>query len=318
MNMKYASFAFSLLLWLGSLNYCKPEPRPIPELEKFVVKNVIHPSSNPYNPDKIELGKYLYFDPRLSLKQDTSCASCHNSELQNLNVGTPRNKIHNQISPKLTNVALYKDVFQDPHAKDLEDIVKDRLHSEIMLKNESVVLQRLSAIPKYRELFKKAFGSEEVTTERIVLALSAFERTIVSKNSRFDRFVMGDSNALTDAQKRGWEVFQNKAKCVQCHKGPNFSDSKPHAIGLSGVSDKMRTPTLRDVTRKKAFMHNGEFTSIEEAVDHFTRGGQAGATKDPLLKPSILSEEEKKDLIEFLRALEGETIQLEIPEIPKA
>ncbi|PJZ65326.1 cytochrome-c peroxidase [Leptospira wolffii] len=303
-----------LTVSVSLLVLCK-EKRPIPELEKFVVKNVIHPSNNPFNQDKVELGKTLYFDPRLSFQQNASCAGCHNSG--SVADGFPRNKIHNS-APSLTNVALYKDVFKDPEAKELEDIVKEKVHSQSMLRDEAGIIRRLSSIAEYRELFTRAFGTPEVTMERIALSLSAFQRTIVSKNSKFDRFVMGEEEALTPAQIRGWEVFQNKAKCVQCHEGPNFSDSQLHTTGLPGIQGKVRTPTLRDVTRKKSFMHNGKFGSIEDTVNHFAEGGHARAIQDPLLKPAGLSEQDKKDLIEFLKALEGEPIQWEMPSIPKA
>ncbi len=312
--MRNIFLLFFLIISFSSFVLCK-EKRPIPELEKFVVKNVIHPSNNPFNADKIELGKTLYFDTRLSFKQNVSCAGCHNSGAAA--EGFPRNKIHNS-APSLTNVALYKDVFKDPEAKELEDIVKEKVHSQLLLRDEQGVIQRLSSIAEYRGLFENAFGTPEITMERIALSLSSFQRTIVSRNSKFDRFVMGEEAALTPAQIRGWDVFQNKAKCIQCHQGPNFSDSEFHTTGLAGIKNKVRTPTLRDVTRKKSFMHNGEFGSIEDAVNHFADGGHAKALRDPLLRPAGLSEQDKKDLIEFLKALEGEPIQWEIPSIPKA
>ncbi|EPG73246.1 di-heme cytochrome C peroxidase [Leptospira fainei serovar Hurstbridge str. BUT 6] len=312
MNRFLIILSLIVMLFIGS---CK-ERKPIPELEAFVVKNVIHPSNNPYNKDKVELGKMLYFDKRLSLKQDYNCATYRNFEFQTS--GAPRNKIHNNIGRTLTNVALYKDVFKDPETRDLENVVKERVYFDLMSKNEKTIIQRLSAVPEYKEMFHKAFGSPEITVDRIVFALSAFQRTILSRNSNFDRFAMGEEAALTPAQKRGWDVFQNKAKCVQCHQGPNFSDSEMHTTGLPGVKDKVRTPSLRDVTRRKTFMHNGQFGSIEETVNHFADGGHANALFDPLLKPARLSEEDKRDLIEFLRSLEGETIPLEIPNIPKA
>ncbi|EMJ97269.1 cytochrome-c peroxidase [Leptospira sp. WS58.C1] len=308
---------FFLILFLASilcLITCK-EKKPIPELEGFVVKSVIHPSNNPFNQEKVELGKTLYFDSRLSFNQDVSCASCHNASSPS--EGFPRTKIHNP-APSLTNVALYKDVFKDPEAKELEDLVKEKVHSKLMFQNETKLVQRISSIQGYKELFEKAYGDPEISGERIVLALSTFQRTIVSKNSNFDKFVMGEENALTPAQIRGWNVFQNKAKCIQCHQGPNFSDSKLHTTGLAGIKDKVRTPTLRDVTKKKTFMHNGIFGSIEDTVNHFAEGGHSKAVHDPMLKPAELSDQDKKDLIEFLKALEGEPIQWEIPSIPKA
>ncbi|XDD51101.1 cytochrome-c peroxidase [Leptospira sp. WS92.C1] len=309
---------FLLTLFLWSLSFCK-EPVQKPELEGFVVKNVIHPNNNPYNQDKVELGKLLYFDKRLSLKGDTNCAICHSVEIQNSEVvSAPRNKIHKSVAPPLTNVALYKDVFTDPQANDLEEIVKERVHTAIMLKDEKTIVARLSQVPEYRELFEKSFGSPGITMDRIVKAISTFERTIISKNSKFDRYVMGEESALSPSQKRGLDVFMNKAKCTQCHKGPNFSDSEQHTTGLKGITQKIRTPSLRDVSKKSEFMHNGEFTKLEDVVNHFVKGGSKGSISDPLLKPSAISEEEKKDLIEFLRSLEGESHPLEMPKIPRA
>ncbi|PJZ25371.1 cytochrome-c peroxidase [Leptospira hartskeerlii] len=312
--MKRIFFLILFFVSILGLIVCK-EKKPIRELEGFVVKSVIHPSNNPFNQEKVELGKTLYFDSRLSFNQDVSCASCHNTASPS--EGFPRTKIHNP-APSLTNVALYKDVFKDPEAKELEDLVKDKVHSKLMFQNETKLVQRISSIQGYKELFEKAYGDPEISAERIVLALSTFQRTIVSKNSSFDKFVMGEDTALTPAQIRGWNVFQNKAKCIQCHQGPNFSDSELHTTGLAGIKDKVRTPTLRDVTKKKTFMHNGIFGSIEDTVNHFAEGGHSKAVHDPMLKPAELSDQDKKDLIEFLKALEGEPIQLEIPSIPKA
>lgn len=312
--MKRIFFLVLSLVSILGLIVCK-EKKPIPELEGFVVKSIIHPSNNPFNQEKVKLGKTLYFDSRLSFNQDVSCASCHNTASPA--EGFPRTKIHNS-APSLTNVALYKDVFKDPEAKELEDLVKEKIHSKLMFQNETKLVQRISSIQGYKELFEKAYGDPEISGERIVLALSTFQRTIVSKNSSFDKFVMGEETALTPAQIRGWDVFQNKAKCIQCHQGPNFSDSEFHTTGLAGIKDKVRTPTLRDVTKKKTFMHNGIFGSIEDTVNHFAGGGHSKAVHDPMLKPAELSDQDKKDLIEFLKALEGEPIQWEIPSIPKA
>ncbi len=308
-------FGIFLLLVLSA---CK-EPVQKTELEGFVVKNVIHPSNNPYNKDKVELGKLLYFDKRLSLKGDTNCAICHSVEIQNSETSSaPRNQIHKSIAPPLTNVALYKDVFIDPQANDLEEIVKERVHTALMLKDEKTIVARLNQVAEYRELFEKSFGSPGISMDRIVKAISAFERTIVSKNSKFDRYVMGEESALTPSQKRGMNVFMNKAKCNQCHNGPNFSDSTQHTTGLKGITQKIRTPSLRDVSKKNEFMHNGEFKKLEDVVNHFVNGGSKGSIEDPLLKPAPITEEDKKDLIEFLKSLEGESHPLEMPKIPRA
>ncbi|EJP17868.1 di-heme cytochrome C peroxidase [Leptospira interrogans str. FPW2026] len=316
MNRILSIFTFISVLFL--LSGCK-EPDQKMELESFVVKNIIHPNNNPYNKDKVELGKLLYFDKRLSLKGDTNCAICHSVEIRDLEKNSlPKNKIHNSSAPSLTNVGLYKDVFMDSQANDLEEIVKERIHTAVMLKDEKTIVVRLNRVQTYRELFEKSFGSPGITMDRIVKAISAFERTILSKNSKFDRYVMGEESALSPAQKRGLDVFMNKAKCFQCHKGPNFSDSEKHTTGLSGITQKVRTPSLRDVSKKNKFMHNGEFTNLEDVVNHFVNGGAKDSIQDPLLKESTITEEEKKDLVEFLKSLEGEFQLLEIPKIPKA
>lgn len=134
MNRILSIFTFISVLFL--LSGCK-EPDQKMELESFVVKNIIHPNNNPYNKDKVELGKLLYFDKRLSLKGDTNCAICHSVEIRDLEKNSlPKNKIHNSSAPSLTNVGLYKDVFMDSQANDLEEIVKERIHTAVMLKDE--------------------------------------------------------------------------------------------------------------------------------------------------------------------------------------
>lgn len=247
MNRILSIFTFISILFLSG---CK-EPDQKMELESFVVKNVIHPNNNPYNKDKVELGKLLYFDKRLSLKEDTNCAICHSVEIRDLEKNSlPKNKIHNSSASSFTNVGLYRDVFMDSQASDLEEVVKERIHTAVMLKDEKTIVARLNRVQAYRELFEKSFGSPGITMDRIVKAISAFERTILSKNSKFDRYVMGEDSALSPSQKRGLDVFMNKAKCSQCHKGPNFSDSEKHTTGLSGVVQRVKTPSLRDVSKK--------------------------------------------------------------------
>ncbi|EPG58462.1 hypothetical protein KHM19_05940 [Leptospira borgpetersenii] len=169
-------FIFFLLVFYN----CK-EPVQKAELESFVIKNIVHPNNNPYNKDKVELGKLLYFDKRLSFNGNTNCAICHSVEIQNSEKNSlPRNKIHNSPASFLTNVGLYKDVFIDPQAKDLEEIVRERIYTAVMLKDEKTIVARLSRVAEYRELFEKAFGSPGITMDRIVKAISAFERTIIS------------------------------------------------------------------------------------------------------------------------------------------
>jgi cytochrome c peroxidase len=182
----------------------------------------------------------------------------------------------------------------------------------------------VGGIPGYRPKFAAAFGDDRVTIDRIAQAIATFERTVLSGNSPYDRFKAGDEKALTDAQKHGMDVFfSNNARCDSCHEGINFTNGKYANVGIGmdkpnpdlgryvvtqKEEDKgaFKTPTLREIARTGPYMHDGSLKTLEDVVEHYNKGG----TKNPWLHQDVrelkLTDQHKKDLVEFLKALGGE------------
>jgi cytochrome c peroxidase len=194
---------------------------------------------------------------------------------------------------------------------------------------------KLNNIPGYREQFRKVFNSD-VTPENIAKAISAFERTILSGNAPYDRFKAGDKTALTEAAQRGMKVFFGKGQCSSCHVGGNFSDASFHNLGvgmekekpdlgryevtkLSGDKGAFKTPTLREIDRTSPYMHDGRFATLDEVVEYYNKGGFPNPQLDEGIFPLNLTDQEKADLVAFLK--EGlsstEYPDIDPPTLPK-
>jgi cytochrome c peroxidase len=234
--MKARHLAFGL--FCSALLVMKGHTESIPPLAPLPDKPPI-PKDNPMTPEKIELGKMLYFDPRLSGDASTSCATCHDpkhafSKRQEMSPAYPGNK-HFRHSPTVLNSAFNSLQFWDGRVKSLEEQAEKPIASPFeMNMNYDLLVERLNAIPQYVELFKKAFPNEKdpINIKNIAKAISAFERTLITPNSLFDRYMRGDKNAMTEQQIKGMQLFVGKANCIQCHNGPNFTDNKFHVTGV--------------------------------------------------------------------------------------
>jgi cytochrome c peroxidase len=227
-----------------------------------------------------------------------------------------------------------------------------------MNQNLDLLVEKLKAIPIYEERFQHVFGTT-VTPEALGKALAAFERTLVTRNAPFDRYMTGDWQAMSRGALRGMELFKGKARCILCHNGPNFTDSQFHNLGVPEaplLSDPLvqaairfdakrmnvpeyqsvqadlgrylvtkeekdkgafKTPTLRNVTQREPYMHNGVFHALEEVINFYDGGGGAGAGKSPLLQALGLTAREKQDLLDFLLALTGDLPTVTPPELPR-
>jgi cytochrome c peroxidase len=180
------------------------------------------------------------------------------------------------------------------------------------------LVQKLDGIPEYRRQFQAVFGGP-ATAQRVGQAIAAYERTIVSRATPFDRYLKGEKQALSPAAVRGMQLFYGQARCFVCHQGPNFTDDDFHNIGIvddhekdpgrRGVTGKkadqgkFKTPTLREVARTAPYMHNGRFQSLEEVVQHYNFGGvtdEANDYRDEKLQVLYLVEGQVKDLVAFL------------------
>lgn len=248
------SFAFCLTANAGKL-----EP----------VKAVPVPGNNPQTPEKIELGKKLFFDRRLSGDGTTSCATCHNPEQAfadglDISLSYPTTK-NWRNSPTLINIAFYRYLFHDGRAKTLEEQALFPIMSAFeMNKNLDYLEEQIRIVPEYAESFKKVFGGD-VTRVRIAMAIAAFERTLVSLNSPLDNYLKGDKNALSVEARKGLEVFQGKGKCAECHFGVNLSDDKFYSLHVPENPTLMNDPSVTATMRFVAKVyHYSDYKKLTE------------------------------------------------------
>lgn len=325
----------------------KAQPREAEELPPpppLGLDDVPVPEDNPMTRPKIELGRRLFFDGRISGDGAVSCATCHmprrgfsNARQYGTGFG---GRLTLRNAPTLINAAYHEFLFWDGRAGSLEEQAKGPiLHPSEMASSEEKIIETLGAIQGYGTLFREAFGSEEISLERVAQAIASFERTLLSGNSPFDRWKFGgDESAMSKAAIRGFKVFTSKGNCVKCHLADEFSapftddkfhnlgvgmDKRPIHAGREKITKKIRdrgkfkTPTLRHVTQTAPYMHDGRFATLEEVVDFYDRGGHPNPHLDPDMKPLNLTKAEKEDLIAFMGALNGDLPVVEAPELPK-
>jgi cytochrome c peroxidase len=290
-------------------------------------------------PEKVRLGRWLFYDPRLSSDGTVSCASCHEpsagfSERDPVSTGV-RGQKGNRKAPPVLNAAfpIYPVWFWDGRASSLAEQAKGPMENPVeMGMTHAGIETTVRAIPGYARYFAEAFGDPRIDVDRVAEAIAAYEATRLSGNSAYDRWDAGDPAALDEKQKLGFRIFFGKAACNQCHLGPNLTDSRFHNLGVgwrapppgadpaSGFADPGRvkvtgqardtgafkTPTLRDVSRRAPYMHDGSVATLRETVELYDRGGLANPWLSPDVKPLQLSPREVEALVAFLQALDGE------------
>ena len=261
------------------------------------------PEANPLTPQKIALGRKLFFDKRLSRDGTLSCGTCHDPKLAFSDGRKVARGIDGQdgtrSAPAIVNRGYGRTFFWDGRSKTLEQ-------------------QALEPILNPKEL-----GMTEALVEsrtglkiaKVTAALASYVRTIRSGDSRFDRYAAGKSGALNEQEKAGLALFRGKARCSACHAGPNFSDENFHNTGIAWkdgrLSDdgagegKFKVPTLREVARTAPYMHDGSIATLEDVVEYYDRGGNVNPGLDEDLHPLHLVAEERRALVAFLRSLSG-------------
>lgn len=301
----------------------------------------------------VALGKSLFYDPRLSGSNQISCISCHAPEMH-WSDGRQVSLGHDQMAnsrnaPSLENVWFYKSMFWDGRAKDLEEQSEGPISSEIEMHQDLKLLPRkLSKINGYKTLFTDAFGDSQITQARIAKALATYQMTFTSRKSDFDYFLEGKSSRLSDQQINGLHLFRTKARCMNCHHGPLFTDNEFHNLGLTYYGrdkyedlgrynitrkpedvGKFRTPGLRNVMNTKPWFHNGLFDSMEGVINMYNAGmarpkPKADQVDDPLfpktdvhLQKLGLTTEERAELIAFLEAITTQPWRIKPPELPR-
>ena len=277
------------------------------------------PANNLFTKEREELGRTLFFDPRLSGSGAISCASCHNPGF-GWDDGLARGVGHGskqlaRKTPSIANVAWGERFFWDGRAESLEE----QALMPIMSANEmslplDKLLQTVRSIRGYEPLFQRAYPGEPIDERTIAKAIATFERTIVSAQAPLDRWVEGDEAAISKSAKRGFLLFNGKTQCSECHSGWEFTDHKFHNVGTMGEDpgrgkfenvDKMqhafKTPGLRNVARRAAFMHDGSEATLELVIDFYDQGGMCALTSfSPEIHPLSLNPTEKQDLLNFL------------------
>jgi cytochrome c peroxidase len=228
------------------------------------------PALNPQTPAKIELGKKLFFDRRLSGDGTTSCATCHDPQLGysdgleiSLHYPTTRNW---RNSPTLINVAFQKYLFHDGRAATLEDQALFPMMSAFeMNQNLDFLEEEIRSVPEYVAEFTEVFGDADVTRERIAMAIAAFERTLISRDTPLDRFLDGDASALSPEALKGYEIFTGKGKCAECHYGVNLADDRFHALQVQENPEHLQDPRIAATRRFVAKVyHFEEYRTLAE------------------------------------------------------
>lgn len=301
------------------------------------------PEDNPLTVQGVKLGRMLFHEPMLSRDNSQSCASCHNqqdgfSDTLRLSIGV-RELPGKRQAMAIFNMAWHtNDFFWDGRADLLRDQallpIEDELEMDETIEN---VIEKLSNTKEYRDQFARAFGSSDITAEKMALAMEQFMLSIVSHDSKYDRYLAGEVE-LTESELRGKELFETEynpffpefsgADCAHCHGGINFEndqymnngldtdetmadDGRMIVTGDPADRGKFKVPSLRNVAVTPPYMHDGRFKTLEEVIDHYNSGIKESSTADPTVintKESglFLDEQDKQDLINFMKTLTDE------------
>ncbi|MEX2263544.1 MAG: cytochrome c peroxidase [Bryobacteraceae bacterium] len=320
--LKIAAGALVPALFLSMAADTKPPKEPLGLIP------VIWPTDNPYSPEKAELGRLLYFDPRLSMDGSVSCATCHSPKFAFTDGAAVSTGINGQkggrSAPTVINRAYSLAQFWDGRAPTLEAQAIGPMANPIEMGNtHEGIVANLRKIKGYRALFAKAFGNDEINIETVAKAITTFERTILSGNAPYDRYKAGNQKAMSPGQINGMKVYFDKAKCDQCHEGVNFTSNSFANIGVGTDKPKpdvgrfevtknpkdwgsFKTPTLREIEHTAPYMHDGSLKTLEAVVEFYDEGGIGNKNRDERIKKLNLTEQEEKDLVSFLKALSGE------------
>jgi cytochrome c peroxidase len=308
-----------------------------------------YPTDNPASVEKKDLGKMLFFDPRLSVSGQIACASCHEPQLgwgdgKRVANGHDR-KTGNRNSMTLLNVGYYEKYFWDGRANSLEDQAKFPVKDHVEMNLDIYEMEKkIKKYKGYEPLFEKAFGSREINLEKIFKAIATFERSIVTPPSRFDNFVKGKADALKDEEVLGLNLFRTKAGCINCHNTPFFSDNKFHNDGqtlfasesedlgrynVTGKKEdvgKFKTPSLRETANTGPWMHHGNFPSLKDVVFFYDKGNPSPIQRkykgdrdsilpvtDPMLRKLTLSRKEVDALVAFMQSITTTPARLNPP-----
>jgi cytochrome c peroxidase len=313
--------------------HCAEPPKP--KLAPLSTQ-VVAPDDNPSSTAKIDLGKQLFFDPRLSGDNTLSCATCHIpakgfADGKAASTGSGGAKLKRN-TPTVLNSAFLSAYLWDGRAATLEQQALGPIQAaDEMNQNLDELERELQSVSGYAKQFEAVFGGP-VSRDGIAKALAAFERTLVAPRSPLDRHLAGEKDALSPSARRGMELFTGEAGCIRCHHGPLLSDGKFYRLGVSFRDDargavtrmaedryKFRTPPLREVARTAPYMHDGSITTLEGVIEFYFRGASTAPPDNlPLdIEPMVgQSYSDIADIAAFLRSLSGEPPDIAPPELP--
>jgi len=311
-----------------------------PSIKEWLLPDKVpHPAGNAPTPERVTLGHKLFFDPRLSGDGNMSCATCHNpslgwSDAQATAKGV-KSMVLGRASPTVINTAYNSIQMWDGRKVSLEDQAMGPMEATVEMNIDTARLfQWLNQSAGYKALFAKAYPGEAIDAKTVSKAIASFERTAVSNNSPFDRWVKGDAKAMAPRQVNGFKLFVGKANCAACHAAPNFTDNGFHNLGLASwgapepdmgrytqkpiklMKGAFKTPTLRDIERTAPYFHDGSSKTLMEAVEHYDKGGVVKTNLSPNMKELGLNQDEKEDLVAFMKTLTSPYIKVEVPELP--
>ena len=304
-------------------------------------EHVPEPVGNQSTAARVELGSMLFFDPRFSSNGNMSCASCHNPSLgwsDGLDTAVGHNgKKLGRATPTVMNSGYYTIFMWDGRKASLEDQAVGPMQSaDEMRADWPRTFALLSGTPAYVQAFSKAYPGEPIDERTFAKAIAAFERTVVTRDSDFDRWLAGDKTAMSERANRGLALFVDPAKgnCAGCHAAPNFSDSGFHNVGLASfgaaeadlgrynerrvalMKGAFKTPQLRDIARTAPYFHDGSAKTLRDVVEHYRRGGEVKTNLSPDLKPLNLTDQECEELVAFLEALTSNGPPFRAPHLP--
>jgi cytochrome c peroxidase len=296
------------------------------------------PADNPQTADKVALGKLLFFDPRLSGPNTIACATCHNAD-KGLSDGRPRaigasgEMTRNAMT--LWNVAYMHAIHSDGSRTSLEDQAGKAITGPGMAQSAPALIDELNGVPAYRDRFGKVFP-DGVTLTNVAKAIAAYERSLLTWRSPYDRYKAGDRQALTTEAKQGMDLFFSpRTGCSSCHVAPLFTDNQWHVLGVPQAGPKavdagrfdvthneadrgaFKTLTLRNVALSGPYMHDGVFKTLDGVVAFYAGGGGTVTNRDPQIKPLDLTAKEQAALVAFLRSLtDTTTTKIKRPKLP--
>ena len=334
--------AFAGISWGADGKSAAYAPAPTATDKVWKLPPVPMPQDNVSTPARIELGQALFFDPRMSGNGAMSCASCHNPSLgwsDGLKTAVGwGGQVLGRATPTVLNTAYNTQFMWDGRKKSLEDQALGPMKTPQEMNTDfAVALARLRGVQSYVSMFEKAYPGEGVTEETIAKAIAAFERTVVVNDSAFDRWLAGDRKAMTMQQWRGYKVFTSadKGNCAACHSAPNFTDNGFHNIGIAKSGDgepdpgrygirkvasmkgAFKTPGLRDIELTAPYFRDGSAATLHDVVEHYVRGGDDRSNLSASMKPLNLNEQDKDDLVAFMKALTGQRKTLAVPHLPQ-